>query len=38
MRNYPYLGRNTNNYGLENALLRLQFIKNVICRNNAFQT
>ena len=27
MRNYMYLGRNTGNYGLENALLRLIVIK-----------
>ena len=27
MRNYTYLGSNTGNYGLENALLRLKIIK-----------
>ena len=27
MRNYMYLGSNTGNYGLENALIRLRIIK-----------
>ena len=27
MRNYTYLGSNTGNYGLENAILRLKIIK-----------